>query len=255
MAAYPCVYNDQYEFLLAENRDLFVIKKYQTGTHKTEVHILSAQSNYTAWILQTGTALHEVTDGSFQFFLAKNRDLIVVKKAATGTHKTEVHILSAQSNYTAWILQTGTALHEIAPVPLPVGPVGPQGPQGAQGPQGVQGPMGPIGAQGPTGPVGPVGPQGLPGAPRKACSEVVDRVTDPSSQVTISFPVTFNASPYLDIAGIFKSGAMAGMVAYVPAPTAGTTGATVALQYWDGAQFADAGTGVQVQLAYTAIEK
>jgi hypothetical protein len=267
MTAFPCVYSDQYEFFLADNRDLVVVKKYQTGTHSTEVHVLSAQSNYTKWSLQTGTPLHEVTDGSFQFFLASNRDLVVVKKRATGTHSTEVHILAAKHNYSAWSLQTGTALHEIPEVPLPAGPPGPQGPQGVPGPpgpQGLQGPAGVAGVQGQPGPQGLQGPQGVPGAqgppgqdgaPRKACSAVVDATTDAGSQIAITFPVQFAASPYLDITGIYKSGPAVGMVAYVPAPTAGTTGATVKLQYWDGTQFADAGQGVQATLSYTAIER
>lgn len=103
--------DDTFAFLLAPNMDVFAIKKSATGTHSTEVHVLSAASNYQTFALQTGTCLHE-TDGTFSFGLASNRDLIAIKKSATGSHSTEVHVLSAASSYQSFVLQTGTALHE-----------------------------------------------------------------------------------------------------------------------------------------------
>ena len=103
--------DDSFAFALASNGDLVAIKKSNTGTHSTEVHILSASSNYQQFVLQTGTPLHE-TDATFEFLLAPNRDLFAIKKSNTGSHSTEVHVLSATSNYQSFILQTGTALHE-----------------------------------------------------------------------------------------------------------------------------------------------
>ncbi len=100
-----------FEFVLAPNRDLVAIKKRNTGSSSTEVHVLSASSNYQDFVLQTGTALHE-TDGMFEFVLAPNRDLVAIKKGNTGSNSTEVHVLSASSNYQDFVLQTGTALHE-----------------------------------------------------------------------------------------------------------------------------------------------
>lgn len=100
-----------YQFLLADNRDLFAIKKSSTGTASTEIHVLSATSNYQKFLLRTGTALHE-TDSTYSFVLAGNRDLFAIKKSNTGTRSTEVHVLSAASNYKAFTLTTGTALHE-----------------------------------------------------------------------------------------------------------------------------------------------
>ena len=49
--------------------DLVAIKKSNTGSSSTEVHILSGSSNFGQYILQTGTGLHE-TDGTFDFDLA-----------------------------------------------------------------------------------------------------------------------------------------------------------------------------------------
>lgn len=102
---------DNFEFALAANRDIFAIKKRGTGTNSTEVHVLSAAQNYQAFSLQTGTPLHE-SGNNFKFLLAPNRDLFVIKKDQTGSNSTEVHILSASSNYRRYSLHTSTALHE-----------------------------------------------------------------------------------------------------------------------------------------------
>jgi len=96
--------------------DLIEVKKSNTGTNSTEVHILSGASNFQRFIVQTGTALHE-TDGSFDFAVTDwdrdgRPDLVAIKKSGTGTNSTEVHILSGASNFQRFIVQTGTALHE-----------------------------------------------------------------------------------------------------------------------------------------------
>jgi len=86
------------------------LKGPKTGSGKTELHILSAASNYQNWALQTGTAL-EYTDENWAFTMKSNNDLVCIKKGpTTGSGKTEVHILSAASNYKSWALQTGTVL-------------------------------------------------------------------------------------------------------------------------------------------------
>ncbi|CAI7640315.1 unnamed protein product [Penicillium manginii] len=96
--------------------DLFAVKKSNTGSKSTEVHILSGASNFQSFILQTGTALHE-TDDTFEFAVGDwngdgRPDLFAIKKSNTGSKSTEVHILSGDSNFQSFILQTGTALHE-----------------------------------------------------------------------------------------------------------------------------------------------
>ncbi len=102
---------NEFVFLLGSNRDVIAIKKRNTGSGSTEVHVLSAASGYRQFSLQTGTALGETGD-EFEFALAPNRDLVAIKKSATGTHSTEVHVLSAESGYRQFSLQTGTALEE-----------------------------------------------------------------------------------------------------------------------------------------------
>ena len=100
----------KWAFLVAANRDVFAIKK-SGGAGSTEIHILSASSNYQKFALQTPTALGE-TDDSWTFGIAPNRDVFAIKKHATGSRTTEVHVLSAGSEYRAFALQTKTALHE-----------------------------------------------------------------------------------------------------------------------------------------------
>jgi hypothetical protein len=78
--------------------DLFAVKKSNTGSKSTEIHILSGASNFQSFILQTGTALHE-TDNTFEFAVGDwnqdgRPDLFAIKKSNTGSKSTEVHIIS-----------------------------------------------------------------------------------------------------------------------------------------------------------------
>jgi hypothetical protein len=58
--------NDNFVFLLAPNEDLFIIKKNDTDTHSTEIHVLSAKSKYQEYKLHTGTPLG-MTDDTWDF--------------------------------------------------------------------------------------------------------------------------------------------------------------------------------------------
>ena len=96
--------------------DLYCIKKNNTLTKSTEVHILDGSNNYQSFLLQSGTCLHE-TGNNCSFLLGdynKNGklDLYCIKKNKTGTNSTEVHILDGSNNYQSFLLQTGTCLHE-----------------------------------------------------------------------------------------------------------------------------------------------
>lgn len=98
-------------FAIAPNRDLFMIKKSRTGSRSTEVHVLSAASGYQKYVTQTKTALPE-TGANYEFAVAANRDLFAIKKSGTGSKSTEIHVLSAASNYQSFVTQTGTPLQE-----------------------------------------------------------------------------------------------------------------------------------------------
>lgn len=93
--------------------DLFAIKKSGTTNKKTEVHILSGDSNYQDFVFQKETALPETYD-NFQILIGRRdgqkADLFAVKKSDTDSKMTEVHILSGESDFSKYILQTATAL-------------------------------------------------------------------------------------------------------------------------------------------------
>ncbi len=84
-----------------------MIQKQGTGTHSTELHVLTAASNYTQYSLHTGTALGE-SDQYMTFDIGRQGDLIAVQRYNTGSGSTEVHILSAASGYQTFVLHTGT---------------------------------------------------------------------------------------------------------------------------------------------------
>jgi hypothetical protein len=114
--------DDNWAFSMDGNDNLVgILKGPVTGSGTTEVHTLSAASNYQTWVLQTGTALG-YTDDNWAFTAKGNGDVMAILKGPTsGTGTTEAHILSAASNYQTWVLHTGTALHYTvcAPTPAP----------------------------------------------------------------------------------------------------------------------------------------
>ena len=113
--------NDNWQFCLGDfNKDgymdLYCIAKKNTGSHSTEVQILSGKNNFKSFLFQTGTKLHE-TDGNWKFCLGDFNgdgypDLFCICKRNTGSGSTEVHILGGKNNYKDFIMQTGTRLHE-----------------------------------------------------------------------------------------------------------------------------------------------
>ena len=113
--------DNNFEFLVGDfnhNKipDVYCIKKNGTVCGKTEVHVLNGANNYKNYLLQTGTALHE-TDGNWQFCLGDYNndgclDLYCIAKKHTGSHSTEVHILSGKNHFQSFLLNTGSKLHE-----------------------------------------------------------------------------------------------------------------------------------------------
>jgi len=91
--------------------DLLCIKKSNTGSGKTEVHILGKSDGYRSYKAHYVTAL-DPTDHNWAFCAAGNGDLYCIKKKNTGANHTEVHVLSASSDYREFSLQTVTALYE-----------------------------------------------------------------------------------------------------------------------------------------------
>lgn len=104
--------SDAWTFSLANNRDLFAIKKSESGSGKTEVHVLAADTRYRQFSQQIATALH-ATDGRWSFAVAGNRDVFAFMRNGTGSGTMEVHVLDAASGYQSFAIQTKTALHEV----------------------------------------------------------------------------------------------------------------------------------------------
>src|SRR6185437_895684 len=99
--------------IYARTPDLFMVEGGETATHSTEVHVLSAASAYGTFSLHTRTPLG-VNDGSLDYELADwshggSPDLGLVKKFNTASGMTEVHILSAPSNYQDYLGHAITA--------------------------------------------------------------------------------------------------------------------------------------------------
>ncbi len=79
--------------------------------------MLSAESGYRSFELQTGTPITESDAANFDFacgdFDGDGRaDLFCLKKTNTGSGTLEVHVLSAASNYQSFVMQTGTPIGE-----------------------------------------------------------------------------------------------------------------------------------------------
>ncbi len=113
-------------FLLADYNgdgkpDLIVVDMNGTGTHSTEVHILDGASNFQKWLLHTGTPLGMTSAATWSFAAADvdgdgRPDLMAITQyAGTGTHSTEVHVLSGASAFQTWIVHTGTPLETTTP--------------------------------------------------------------------------------------------------------------------------------------------
>jgi hypothetical protein len=113
---------DDWDFLVGDYNsdgatDIFGIKQSETGSAKTEIHVLDGASNYQNWLMQTPTALHE-TDDSWGFLLDdytlnNPTGIISLKERETGSGTTEAHILNGGTTYQNWLLQTGSVLPEI----------------------------------------------------------------------------------------------------------------------------------------------
>ncbi|KAL6885787.1 hypothetical protein GGI43DRAFT_302940 [Trichoderma evansii] len=90
--------------------DLVAIKKCNTGTNSTEVHILSGESQFQDFILQKGTPLPN-TDETFDFTMLQRHvnkrkpNLVAVEKAPSNTGLVKVCILSGASDFQHTILK------------------------------------------------------------------------------------------------------------------------------------------------------
>ena len=95
-------------------RDLYAIKEKDTGTGRTEVHVLDGRNRFQSFLLQRGTAL-EPSYGKFSFALGDydrdgRLDLYAVKTLDTGSGRAEIHILDGKTSFGTFLLH--------APIPV-----------------------------------------------------------------------------------------------------------------------------------------
>ncbi len=99
--------------------DLVAIKTRNTGTRSTEIHVIDGKSNFTKFLIQTGTALHE-TGSNWDFAPGHTRrggkfgmQLYAIKKSRTSSNSTEIHVLSQNYHFfKRWIHQNGSVMPE-----------------------------------------------------------------------------------------------------------------------------------------------
>ena len=114
--ATPLVGND-FHYLVGDwnqsgKPDLVAIKYRNTGTGTNEVHVLSGESGFQQFVLQTGTPL---SGDNFDYALTdwdgdRVPDLVAIMRLQTGSGKIEVHILSGKSRFQQFVLHTATPL-------------------------------------------------------------------------------------------------------------------------------------------------
>ncbi len=112
LAAFPL--DDTFQLSVGgqSGSDLYVVGLRNTGSGKTEVHVLSASSSYAAWSLHAATALDTgYPSGSYRFLAAQpSGDLFLIAHGATGSGRTEVHALTAASSYRSFSVHAATPL-------------------------------------------------------------------------------------------------------------------------------------------------
>ncbi len=109
------------DYNLDGKSDIYAIRKANTGTGTTEVHILNGNGNFQSWLLQTGTALAQTgTDGQWMFALGDYNqdgrlDIFCINKMGSSS-KTRFSVLNGANNFQSFLIndsqtilgQTGT---------------------------------------------------------------------------------------------------------------------------------------------------
>ncbi len=98
--------------------DIVGIKKANTGTGKTEIHVARASNSYGSITDSRGTVF-PLTNGDWDFKMAdwdrdNKLDLIGIKKYNTTYGGVEIHVASGASNYSQYIYQVSSAFGQVA---------------------------------------------------------------------------------------------------------------------------------------------
>lgn len=96
--------------------DIYGIKRSANPSGKTEIHILDGAKQFHEFSLHQVSALEESPDVHGWSFIASDYnkdghpDLYAIKRTATGSGKTEVHILNGSNKFQSFLLQTATVI-------------------------------------------------------------------------------------------------------------------------------------------------
>lgn len=101
--------DQSYAFVAASNNDIFVIKKAKTTSGNLELSILSANASFKIFSLQT-TIIPLPAKGRYAFAVSPSHDLFIFQQSGSASGSTELHILSAASNYARISAHIRTAL-------------------------------------------------------------------------------------------------------------------------------------------------
>jgi hypothetical protein len=100
-------------------QDLIAVRMNGTPGKKTNVHVLSGNTEYQTYLAQRETPLAETYPSQWQWSAAdENRDgyadLVGMTLNGTGSKKTEIHVLSGKSEFQSWLTQVSTPLSEVS---------------------------------------------------------------------------------------------------------------------------------------------
>lgn len=118
--------DNSYKFLFAPNNDLFVVKKLNTGSGFTELHILSNGNNYSRRDSQLSTGLIQTNEYYF-FALTTKKELVIVRKLNAQNLQFGINILKDDSGYKTFHFQQerkveidSSSLIKLIPISSPV---------------------------------------------------------------------------------------------------------------------------------------
>jgi hypothetical protein len=111
----------QWRWMLGDGGDLVGVAHTATGSGRTEVHVLSWASGYTAWRLHARTPLPYTTDAQWRFALGDDDanlvpDLFAIQTEGGTSGRMEINVLSGATAFGTWLR------HAAAAPPAPVAP-------------------------------------------------------------------------------------------------------------------------------------
>jgi hypothetical protein len=94
--------------------DLVIVATDATGSGRTEAHVLDGATGYSTWLAHWATAAGYSSAATDHHLLGDvngdgKPDLVIVGTAATGSGRTEAHVLDGATGYSTWLAHWVTA--------------------------------------------------------------------------------------------------------------------------------------------------